>query len=95
VIEEVAGGIRLRVQVVPRASRNEIVGMVGEALKVRLTAPPVEGEANRALVALLARTAGVAARDVMVVAGAGSRRKVIEVRGVSADEFRRRTGLRE
>ncbi|MCR4399782.1 MAG: DUF167 domain-containing protein [Syntrophomonadaceae bacterium] len=94
-IEEVAGGIRLRVQVVPRASRNEIVGMVGEALKVRLTAPPVEGEANRALVALLARTAGVAARDVMVVAGAGSRRKVIEVRGVSADEFRRRTGLRE
>lgn len=94
-IEEVAGGIRLRVQVVPRASRNEIVGVVGESLKVRLTAPPVEGEANRALVALLARTAGVAARDVVVVAGAGSRRKVIEVRGVSADEFRRRTGLRE
>lgn len=82
-ITDVPGGIRFAVQVQPRASRSEIVGLLGRALKVRLQAPPVDGAANEALVAFLAESLGVKARDVRLVAGATSRAKVVEVLGVT------------
>lgn len=87
--------LRFRVHVQPRASKNEIVGMHGDALKVRLTAPPVDSAANDALIALLAETLGVARRDVRIVAGATSRAKVVEVAGVSQQRIQQlATGLR-
>ena len=86
---------RFRVHVQPRASKNEMVGTHGDALKVRLTAPPVDSAANDGLVALLAEALGVARRDVQIVAGATSRAKVVEVAGVSQQQIEQlATGLR-
>jgi uncharacterized protein (TIGR00251 family) len=88
-ITEVAGGVRFTVQVQPRASRSEVAGRHGTALRVRLQAPPVDGAANEALVELLAGSLGVRSRDVSIVAGAASRAKVVEVRGVTRDRVER------
>jgi uncharacterized protein (TIGR00251 family) len=88
-VEQREGRVRFAVRVQPRASRSEIVGLHGDALKVRLSAPPVEGAANVALVALLAEALGIPRRDVRIVAGASSRGKVVEVDGVSVENIRR------
>ncbi|MBM4467450.1 MAG: YggU family protein [Chloroflexi bacterium] len=77
-ITEVEGGVTFAVRVVPRASRNEIVGVQGDALKVRLTAPPVEGKANEALVAFLAQRLGVRKSQVEIVAGGTSPQELRE-----------------
>ena len=78
-----ATGVRIAVRVQPRASRDRIVGAHGGALKVQVTAPPVEGEANRALVDLLADWLAVPRRSVTVVRGQTGRDKLIDV--ASAD----------
>ena len=75
--------LRVRVHVQPRASRSEIVGLHGEALKVRLQAPPVDGAANEALVALIADRLGLPKRAVRVVGGATSRSKTVEIEGTT------------
>jgi uncharacterized protein (TIGR00251 family) len=75
--------LRVRIHVQPRASRNEIVGLHGAALKVRLQAPPVEGAANDALVALIADRLRVPKRAVRVVGGATSRSKTVEIEGTT------------
>jgi uncharacterized protein (TIGR00251 family) len=85
-VTEVPGGVRLAVRAQPRASREGIVGVIddgagGVALKIAVTAPPVEGEANAAIVKLLAKVLGVPKRDVRVVAGESGRTKRIEVLG--------------
>jgi len=80
--------VRVSVHVQPRATRSEIVGLHGAALKVRLQAPPVDGAANEALVALLAERLGVARRSVRVIAGASSRAKTVEVDGTTEDAVR-------
>lgn len=82
-IEVRAESVRVDVHVQPRASKDEIAGLHGAALKVRLRAPPVEGAANDALVALFADRLGVSRRSVRVVAGATSRRKVVEIEGTT------------
>ena len=82
-VEVRGSAVRVSVHVQPRASRSEIVGLHGAALKVRLQAPPVDGAANEALVALLADRLGVARRAVKVVAGASSRAKTVEVEGTT------------
>ncbi len=66
------------------------VGEEGERLKVRLTAPPVDGAANEALVALLAERLGVPKRQVVIVRGATSRQKVVEVVGLNLADVRQR-----
>jgi uncharacterized protein (TIGR00251 family) len=71
--------VRFDVRVQPRASRNEIAGVRNGVLRVRLTAPPVEGAANEGLIDFLADELGVARRQVRIVSGFGSRNKVIEV----------------
>ena len=86
---EVRGStVRVSVHVQPRATRSEIVGLHGAALKVRLQAPPVDGAANEALVTLLAERLGVTRRAVRVVAGASSRAKTVEVDGTTEDAVR-------
>jgi uncharacterized protein (TIGR00251 family) len=90
VIEPAGGGVRLRIRVQPRASRTEVAGTYGDALRVRLTAAPVDGAANDMLVRFLADTLGVGRAAVRLVRGASSRTKVIEVAGIGAVEARRR-----
>jgi uncharacterized protein (TIGR00251 family) len=80
--------VRVSVHVQPRATRSEIVGLHGAALKVRLQAPPVDGAANEALVTLLAERLGVARRSVRVIAGTTSRTKTVEVDGTTEDAVR-------
>jgi len=68
-----------------RASRSEIVGMHGDAIKIRLTSPPVDDAANDELIALLARKLGLQRSAVRIVSGARARSKVVEVVGASID----------
>jgi uncharacterized protein (TIGR00251 family) len=87
-VDEKGTVVRVAVHVQPRASRSEIIGQHGAALKVRLQAPPVDGAANEALVRLLAEALKVPERSVRVVAGATSRSKVVDVDGTTADAVR-------
>lgn len=77
-----AEGSSFEVEVQPRSSRASIEGPRGGALRLRLTAPPVEGAANRQCVELLSRALGVPKSAVMIVAGAAAKRKRIRVRGL-------------
>jgi uncharacterized protein (TIGR00251 family) len=81
------GWIQIPVRVQPRASSEGIAGIAEGALKVRLTAPPVEGRANQALCDFLARTLGIPKGDVAVVSGEKSRLKRIRIRGVSPEHL--------
>lgn len=89
-VRDTPGGATFSVKVQPRARKNAITGEVGEALKLALTAPPVEGRANEACVEFLAETLGVSRSSVTIAAGQSSRNKLIRVAGLSADEVRRR-----
>jgi len=80
---------RLFVRVQPGASRLRIVGMLGDALKVAVTAPPEKGKANKALSRFLAKELGLSQGAVRIVAGIASRRKTVEVEGMSQDALDR------
>jgi uncharacterized protein (TIGR00251 family) len=84
-INEAAGAITFDVQVVPRASRDRLGPVHGDRLKVQLTAPPVDGAANDALVALVARSLGRPRGDVTIVRGQTGRRKTLRVSGATRD----------
>lgn len=87
-------GATIAVYVVPRAPKNEIVGQHGEALRIRLNAPPVRGAANAELIAFVADILGVARRQVHILSGHRSRRKVLAVSGLSRDTVRSRLAHR-
>jgi|SRR5688572_18261947 uncharacterized protein len=78
---------RISIYVQPRASKTEIAGLHDGCVKIRLAAPPVDGAANAALVEFIAARLNVAKSKVRVVTGSSSRRKVIEVEGVSAAQL--------
>jgi len=78
-------GVVLAVHVTPRSARNEIVGVHGTALKVRVSASPVKGRANRALVELLAATLAIPKGQIEVIAGLRSRDKVMAISGLSRE----------
>jgi uncharacterized protein (TIGR00251 family) len=86
-ITESGGSIQFAVRVVPRAGRTGVAGVRQGALLVRLAAPPVEGAANEALLAYLAKLTGRPARDVAIVAGQKSRDKRVRISGVTAREL--------
>ncbi len=81
----------LEVEVQPRASRTEVVGWREGRLRVRLAAPPVDGAANEALVALLAGRLGLPKRQVIIVAGQTGRRKRLRIDGLDRAEVEART----
>ncbi len=82
--------MKLPVKVVPGSSRNVIDGWLGEALKLRVTAPAERGRANAAVEKLVADALGVPRRQVRVVTGAASARKIVEIDGLTKSEVRRR-----
>lgn len=81
-------GVRIPIRVAPRASRDAVLGVHDGALKIALTAPPVEGAANEALVRLLAKALGVAKGHVQIVQGERSRDKVVVIVGVDEADVR-------
>lgn len=81
-------GIRLRVRVAPRAAHARILGVHDGALKVSLTAPPVDGAANDALVAFLAEALGVPKRAITITHGLTSKSKTLRIAGVSEQQVR-------
>ena len=88
-IEQRGGTVRLRIRAQPRASRTEVVGEHGGALKVRVAAPPVDGAANDELVRFIAKRVGVAQSSVRVVSGDAGRSKVVDIDGVDINVVRR------
>lgn len=92
-IIERSDGVLLKVHLVPGASSNTIAGRFGDAVKVSVKAPAVEGAANKALVETLARLLGVKKRQVEIVLGHTSRDKLVFVGEVSALEVRQRLGI--
>ena len=92
-ITDCPSGALIRVYVAPRSSANRIVGEHNGEIKIALTAPPVDGAANRALLEYLARRLGVPKSAVSLVSGDTSRHKVIRVSGVSTLEVSKQFGL--
>jgi uncharacterized protein (TIGR00251 family) len=80
---------RLSVKVVPGSSRNQIVGWLGDALKIKVTAPPEKGKANEAVVELLSMKLGISTDDIEVESGQSSPSKVVAVTGMDDDAIKK------
>ncbi|NLO21607.1 MAG: YggU family protein [Syntrophomonadaceae bacterium] len=86
-ITEIPGGVRLEVKVQPRSSKNQIVGEKEGVLKIKLTAPPVDGEANQALIAFLSTCFKVPKKNISLLKGDSSRHKLLEIIGVEPKDI--------
>ncbi len=86
-ITEANGGVTFAVRVVPRSSRDQIAGVEGGALKIKLTAPPVDGAANAALVEFIAKWLGVRRSAVSIISGNKARNKLVRVGGVTREHL--------
>jgi uncharacterized protein (TIGR00251 family) len=91
-ITDAQGGAAFAVRVVPRASKNEISGRYGEAIKVKLTATPAEGATNEALIEFLSEKLAVRAGQIEILAGHASRDKIVCVVGLTPQELEQRLG---
>jgi uncharacterized protein len=92
-IRESSGGVSFAVKIHPRAKKNKITGEVGDAFKVSLTAPPVEGKANDACIDFFATVLNLPRSSFTIASGQSSRNKVIRIVGLSAEEVRKRIGM--
>ena len=88
-----ATGARIDIRVQPRASRNAISGMRAGILRIRVTAPPVDGQANAAAIALLAQALDLPKSAIRLVRGASSREKTLAVESMSQEEVNQRLNL--
>ncbi len=89
-LEEVSEGTRIRLRIQPKARGNALVGLYGSSLKIRIQAPPVDGQANQALLTFLAELLGVKKSEVLLQSGTSSRDKAVLIRGIPAAEVARR-----
>lgn len=87
-IRPTPSGVCLELHVQPGASRTEVAGLHGDRLKLRIAAPPVDGKANDALIGWLAERCGIPQSRVRVVRGVSSRRKSVEIEGVTVEAVR-------
>lgn len=92
-VMHVPGGVRLLLHIQPRAARTEIAGRYGDAIKVRIKSPPIDGLANEELLRFLADRFGVPSGSIELVSGHAARRKSVHVLGVSIEEAERLLGL--
>ncbi len=92
-VRDTAQGAQFALRVQPRASRNGLAGVVGDAIKLAITAPPVEGRANQAVIDFLADWFRVPKSSIVIVSGETGRNKRIAVRGMRAEQVRRALGL--
>jgi uncharacterized protein (TIGR00251 family) len=89
VIEQRGAAVRITVRAQPRASRTEVAGAHGDAVRIRVAAPPVDGEANRELTKFIAKRVGVPASTVHVITGDSGRNKIVEIERADAVDVRR------
>jgi uncharacterized protein len=87
-LHETSAGVTFAIKVQPRARRNAIVGVLGDALKIALTAPPVDGRANDACIEFFAELFGLPHSSVSIIAGHGSRNKIVRVSGATVEQVR-------
>ncbi len=92
-IKDRSGNVELCVYCQPRASKTEIVGWHGDALKVRIVAPPVEGQANIELCKFIAQYLGAARQDVQILSGKNARQKRVLIKGMTAQDVQARLQL--
>lgn len=90
---QIAGGVRLAVQVMPNAKKSEVVGLLDDAIKIRLQAPALEGRANEALIRYLADLLGLPKSAVVITHGQTNKRKLLELTGSGVDVVRVRAKL--
>jgi uncharacterized protein len=89
-VQDVSGGASFAVKVHPRARRDAVTGLVGDAIKLDLTAPPIAGKANESCINFLAELLEVSRSSVTIAAGQNSRNKIIRITGRTAEEVRAR-----
>jgi uncharacterized protein (TIGR00251 family) len=77
---------RFEIKAVPNAPKTQVIGWLGEALKVKVHAPALEGKANEELCSFLARSLGLSKRSVRLLQGEASRKKLVEIEGMSREE---------
>jgi uncharacterized protein (TIGR00251 family) len=89
-VREATTGLSFAVKVHPRARKNAVTGTVGDALKLSLTAPPVEGKANQAVVEFFADFFQISRSSVTITSGESSRLKIVRITGITAEQLRQR-----
>lgn len=87
-IESTKGGVRLHLFIQPKSSKNEVVGPHNGEIKIKLTAPPVDGKANQCLIEFLADLFDIPKRDIILLKGETGRHKVVELKGLEAKKTR-------
>jgi uncharacterized protein (TIGR00251 family) len=91
-VTETREGVRLEIKVQPRSSRNQIAGEQDGVLKIKLTAPPVDREANQALIDYLSDLLGIPKRSVNLIKGETSRNKLVEISGIDKEFLLKKVG---
>jgi uncharacterized protein (TIGR00251 family) len=79
--------VHIKVKVLPKSSTNQIIGQEGDLFKVKLTSPPVEGKANKALIELLAKRLSIAKKRIEIISGKRSRLKTVRISGLSLEDI--------
>ena len=79
--------VTINIRVIPKSSRNEIIKEEGGLYKVKVTSPPVDGKANKAVISLLSKKIRVSKGNIEIISGEKSRDKKIRIHGISEDEF--------
>lgn len=92
-IETVKGGVRLHLFIQPKSSKNEVVGSHNGLLKIKITAPPVDGKANECLIEFLSDVFDIPKRDITIIRGETGRNKTVELSGVTAQVAQEVLGL--
>ena len=86
-IRETSAGLEIQLHVLPRAKRSELAGLHNGAMKIRVTAPPVDDAANRAIIEFFANLLDVPKSGIQILAGAKSRDKTIQIKGLKINRF--------
>jgi len=86
-VSETAHGVVFNVRLIPRASRSELAGVQGDALKIRITAPPVEGAANKECIKFLSEVLRIKKSQIKIIAGHRSKNKKVSISGISRKEI--------
>lgn len=92
-IEPVRGGVRLHLLIQPKSSKNEVVGLHDNRLKIKIMAPPVDGKANTHVIEFLSETLNLPKRDIRLIRGDTGRQKTVEITGVTEEYVREKLGL--